>query len=88
MTRTTLSQTADTVSSKWSNRLMTNLTIGWQRYQIYRRQKATVAKLLDLDERTLNDIGLKRSEIEQVVRMGREKLQQPYLNIGGVVSRG
>jgi uncharacterized protein YjiS (DUF1127 family) len=39
----------------------------WQAYRTRRAQRATVRALRDLDDATLRDIGLGRSEIESVV---------------------
>jgi uncharacterized protein YjiS (DUF1127 family) len=44
--------------------IWTVVALVWQSYQLRRRQRATVRLLRELDERTLNDIGLSRSEIE------------------------
>jgi uncharacterized protein YjiS (DUF1127 family) len=40
----------------------------WSGYWTHRAERATVAVLGALDDRTLKDIGLERSEIESVVR--------------------
>ncbi len=43
------------------------VTNAWARYWVRRAERATVFVLHSLDERTLKDIGMDRSEIESVV---------------------
>jgi uncharacterized protein YjiS (DUF1127 family) len=38
----------------------------WHTYRLRRRHRATVRMLRELDERTLNDIGLSRSETDSI----------------------
>jgi uncharacterized protein YjiS (DUF1127 family) len=45
-------------------RLLARLNRWWQANQERRRQQITAAALYSLDDRTLNDIGIDRSEIE------------------------
>ena len=44
------------------------VALKWQTHRFRRRQRATARLLRELDERTLNDIGLSRSEIESIWR--------------------
>jgi uncharacterized protein YjiS (DUF1127 family) len=60
-----LTEPASTFSSiPLAGKIRTVIALVWQTYQHRRRQRATVRLLRELDERTLNDIGLSRSEIE------------------------
>src|SRR5262245_42955918 len=49
-------ETAVTTARKW-----------WRAYSLWRERKAAVRELRALDDRTLRDIGVNRSEIEWVV---------------------
>ncbi|MDX2157170.1 MAG: DUF1127 domain-containing protein [Hyphomicrobiaceae bacterium] len=46
--------------------------IWWHRYRHWQRRRATIRVLHGLSDRTLNDIGLDRSEIESVAWRGSE----------------
>ena len=50
----------------------------WQAYWDWRARQATVEILRALDNRTLHDIGLSRSEIESVVRDARNGRRPCY----------
>jgi uncharacterized protein YjiS (DUF1127 family) len=52
-------------------RLAPGLTKLWRQYSVRQARKATMAILQSLDDRTLKDIGIHRSEIENVVRDDR-----------------
>ncbi|KAB2847884.1 MAG: DUF1127 domain-containing protein [Hyphomicrobiaceae bacterium] len=59
----------------------------WQRYRHKRRLKATILSLESLDDRTLKDIGLNRSEIESVVHTGgKDRLPKSRISIS--IARG
>ena len=49
-------------------RLVHNLRDLWRAYWAHRARRASIVLLSSLDDRTLADIGLARSEIESVVR--------------------
>jgi uncharacterized protein YjiS (DUF1127 family) len=49
-------------------RLITALMTAWQTFARRHRQRRTIAVLEGLDDRTLKDIGLYRSEIQSVVK--------------------
>jgi uncharacterized protein YjiS (DUF1127 family) len=49
-------------------RLAPGLTRLWRQYSLRQARQATMAILHSLDDRTLKDIGIRRSEIESVVR--------------------
>jgi uncharacterized protein YjiS (DUF1127 family) len=49
-------------------RLVHSLIDVWRAYWVYRARRASIVLLSSLDDRTLADIGLGRSEIESVVR--------------------
>ncbi len=61
---------------------------GWREYLQRRRLKATIFTLRGLDDRTLRDIGLDRSEIESVVHSKGAGRRLRYLDIGGITPRG
>ncbi|MEQ1611500.1 MAG: DUF1127 domain-containing protein [Hyphomicrobiaceae bacterium] len=71
-----------------AGRLAARFKAGWQTYLLRRRLKATVFTLQGLDDRTLSDIGLDRSEIESVVRSKSHERRQRMIEFGGVVARG
>jgi uncharacterized protein YjiS (DUF1127 family) len=48
--------------------LFQGLVAGWQYVSIWRARQSTIAILQGLDDRTLKDIGIRRSEIESLVR--------------------
>ena len=60
----------------------------WLAYRRNRRLRATIHTLHGLDDRTLGDIGLDRSEIESVVRSRGTERRQGYVDFGGVTPRG
>lgn len=61
---------APTAPASLFGRLAAATVTVWQRYLEHRRLTATVRSLGALDDRTLKDIGLARSEIESVVMTG------------------
>lgn len=52
-----------------ASRIAAVIAAGWREWRLRRRLKATVYTLHGLDDRTLADIGIDRSEIELVVEM-------------------
>lgn len=56
-----------TAPNSFYSRLSEAVTNAWARYWVRRAERATVFVLHSLDERTLKDIGMDRSEIESVV---------------------
>jgi uncharacterized protein YjiS (DUF1127 family) len=54
------------LSMSLSGKIWKFVALMWQSYWLRRRQRATVRMLRELDQRTLDDIGLNRSEIESV----------------------
>jgi uncharacterized protein YjiS (DUF1127 family) len=48
--------------------LSQQIAAAWSRYLTWRSHRATRSLLLGLDDRSLQDIGLKRSEIDKVIR--------------------
>ncbi len=47
---------------------------GWNAYAAWRERRAAIKELAALDDRTLRDLGLTRSEIEYVVRQDSARL--------------
>jgi uncharacterized protein YjiS (DUF1127 family) len=88
MTCNTLTKTAGPGDRAWTGHIAARLRAGWQRFLQRRRQEATVHMLEGLDDRTLSDIGLKRSEIESAVNAKAAVRVQRDVDIGGVVGRG
>lgn len=62
-----------------SRRWLSKLGVGWRDYQRRRRLRATEHLLHGLNDRTLKDIGLHRSEIHAAVR------GDPHAQRGGPV---
>jgi uncharacterized protein YjiS (DUF1127 family) len=60
-----------------AGRLATIIAHLWKAYWEYQARRATVVMLRSLDDRTLADIGLTRSEITSVVFGGRGR-PRPY----------
>lgn len=58
---------AQTAPNSFYTGLSEAVTNAWARYWVRRAERATVFVLHSLDERTLKDIGMDRSEIESVV---------------------
>lgn len=56
-----------TTASSISGRLSVALRDAWERFWIWRAARATVYILHALDDRTLKDLGMDRTEIESVV---------------------
>jgi uncharacterized protein YjiS (DUF1127 family) len=84
----TLTTSAPTVEHSRISRVIANLNSAWHRFMRRRLLKATVYTLQGLDDRTLSDIGLDRSEIESaVLDRGQERLR-PRVRLGGVIARG
>ena len=50
----------------------------WTAFWLRRAQRATVAMLRSLDDRSLNDIGISRSEIESVVYAKQNERRVQY----------
>jgi uncharacterized protein YjiS (DUF1127 family) len=59
---------APATSQSWTNWTMGALKNLWQTYREHRQARATAALLHSLNDRTLDDIGIDRSEIDSVVR--------------------
>lgn len=84
----TLTTSAPTVQHSRISLVITYVNNGWHRLMRRRLLKATVYTLQGLDDRTLADIGIDRSEIESVVLdRGHERLQ-PRIELGGIIARG
>jgi uncharacterized protein YjiS (DUF1127 family) len=64
------------------NSLVARLAAGWREILLRRRMKATIYTLHALDDRTLGDIGLDRSEIESVVRSNQQERRQRMIAFG------
>jgi uncharacterized protein YjiS (DUF1127 family) len=88
MTHFTLTTNTRTAESSRIGRLTAHLQAGWQRFLLRRRLKATMHTLQALDERTLSDIGIDRSEIESLVNSRAAGRRQRFVEIGGVIGRG
>jgi len=71
-----------------ATRLAAHFRNGCREYLQRRRLKATVFTLRGLDDRTLRDIGLDRSEIESVVHCKGAGRRLRYVDIGGITPRG
>jgi len=57
-------------------RIVQHLRALWRAYWAHRARRASIVLLSSLDDRTLADIGLARSEIESVVRAkSRQRLR-------------
>lgn len=54
-------------ASSISGRLPVALSAAWERFWIWKAARATVYILHSLDDRTLKDLGMDRTEIESVV---------------------
>jgi uncharacterized protein YjiS (DUF1127 family) len=54
------------LSTSLSGKIRNFVALVWQTYRLRRHQRSTARMLQELDERTLRDIGLSRSEIESV----------------------
>jgi uncharacterized protein YjiS (DUF1127 family) len=64
------------MGSNVGRRLVRYLLDLWRAYWVHRAQRASIVLLSSLDDRTLADIGLTRSEIEPVVRhKSRQRLR-------------
>jgi uncharacterized protein YjiS (DUF1127 family) len=88
MTHFTLTTSARVAENSRTGRLTAQLHAGWQRFLMRRRLKATIYMLQGLDDRTLSDIGIDRSEIEPLVNSKAAGRRQRYVDVGGVTPRG
>jgi uncharacterized protein YjiS (DUF1127 family) len=88
MTHFTFTTNARTAETSWTGRLTARLQAGFQRFLLRRRLKMTVYTLQALDDRTLSDIGIDRSEIESLANSKAAGRRQRYVEIGGVIGRG
>jgi len=59
-------------------RLAATMVVGWHVFRQWRSRRLTVHILASLDERTLKDIGLNRSEIESAVYGKRGERVRAY----------
>ena len=64
------------------------LTAAWRRYRQQWRRRATMHILYKLDDRSLKDIGLTRSEIEPVVRGLPNRGAHRRIDLYGITPRG
>lgn len=71
-----------------SERVVAYFVAAWKGYLARRRLKATVWTLQGLDDRTLHDIGLDRSEIESAVLARRGEHRRQMIDIGGAGRHG
>ena len=78
MTRIHLTATSYPVTSTLAGRIARVARRAWHAYWDWRARQATVEILRALDNRTLHDIGLSRSEIESVVRDARNGRRPCY----------
>lgn len=69
-------------------RLSQRLKARWQAFRLRRRLRATLFTLQALDDRTLSDIGLDRSEIESVVQGEGHERRHRKIEFGGFIARG
>lgn len=76
------------IETSTAGRMAARFKAGWQAFLLRRRLKATVFTLRGLDDRTLSDIGLDRSEIESVVCSKSHERRQRMIEFGGVIARG
>lgn len=83
----TLTTSAPTVQHSRVSLVITYVNNGWHRLMRRRRLKATVYTLQGLDDRTLSDIGIGRSEIESLVLDGSHERMQPRIRLGGLIAR-
>ena len=68
MAQTTTFYPRQAPAQTMTKRLVTALAGAWTTYWTERAERATVYMLHSLDNRTLKDIGIDRSEIESVAR--------------------
>jgi len=78
MTRIHLTATSYRATPTWAGRIGRVARRAWHTYWDWRARQATVEILRALDNRTLHDIGLSRSEIESVVRDARRERRHCY----------
>ena len=72
----TTASPSDSLALNMGLRLAQFLRDLWRAYWAHRAQRASIVLLSSLDDRTLADIGLGRSEIESVVReKSRQRLR-------------
>lgn len=64
------------------------LTTAWRRFRQQRRRRATMHILYKLDDRSLKDIGLTRSEIEPAVHGLPSRGTHRYIDLYGITPRG
>jgi uncharacterized protein YjiS (DUF1127 family) len=88
MLHLTLSPTDRPHAASPASRIV-ELALGWwHRRRLQRRLKATARILHALDDRTLKDIGLHRSEIESVVGARGGDRRPQRIDLGMVITRG
>ena len=78
MTRIHLTATSYSDAPTLASKLARVARQAWHAYWDWRARQATVEILRALDNRTLHDIGLSRSEIESVVRDARRERRHCY----------
>ena len=78
MTRMHLTATSYPDAPTLASRIARAARRAWHTYWDWRARQATVEILRALDNRTLHDIGLSRSEIELVVRDARRERRRCY----------
>ncbi len=73
---------------KMTRVLASFLAARWRKYRYQRRLRATMRLLQKLDDRSLKDIGLTRSEIEPAIRHLPDRRHHQRIDLYGILPRG